>query len=155
MSERFDWWYRIRRVVKPPGTPSTRVGVPTDAEAARERELAAVFAHVDGLEPELRAREAAAEAEVAATLDAAEERAGRIAADSREGVAAVRADAVAGRRREFEDRSHDLERRALDEAAQVRRRARSALPALVDDAVRRVRLFAVAGDTQAPGCGGA
>ena len=59
MSGLLDWWYRIRTVVRPPGTSATRAAVPADAGAATAAELAPVFAHVDRLEPELRERETA------------------------------------------------------------------------------------------------
>ncbi len=137
-----DWWYRMRRVVGPPGTPSTRAAVPTDVEAARAAELASVFAHVDRLESDLRAREDEGEREAEAILADAGLHAGRIAADGNERAAVARADAAAGRRREFEEHAHELERRAAYEAEEVRRRAREAFPALIDEAVARVRAFA-------------
>ncbi len=140
-----DWWNRIRRVVGPPGAPASRAAVPTTADAARRAELAAVFAHLDELETQLRVAEQrrVEEAAVIATV-AARER-DRLLADAR--VRAEKARAVATtQRRVAVDR--DAERLRADAASRVgdlRRSAAAAMPPMVADAVARVRSFAESG----------
>jgi vacuolar-type H+-ATPase subunit E/Vma4 len=127
--------------------------VPIDVEAARAAELAGVFAHVDRLESDLRAREQEGEREAEAILADAGLQAGRIAADGNERAATARAEAAAGRRREFEEHAHELARQAAYEAEEVRRRAREAFPALIDEAVARVREFAAGRGDETAGSG--
>jgi len=138
----FDWWYRFRRVAKPPGTPATRAAVPADIAAVRAAELAPVFAHVDRLEPELLAREAAAEHEAASISADAERAAELVVDDSRVRVAAVRADAAATHRQEYDAHAQALRHSAGIEAIELRRRGDEMVGALVADAVARVRAFA-------------
>ena len=142
MSGLMDWWYRIRSVVRPPGTSATRVAVPADVGAVAAAELAPVFAHLDRLEPELLERETASRDASEAILIAADQEVAGIAADALERIATARAGAAAARRAEFGSHARELDRRAKDEAAAVHLRAEELEPALVADALTRVRTFA-------------
>ena len=144
MSGLLDWWYRIRTVVQPPGTPATRPAIPAEIEAVVNAELAPGFAHVGRLEPELEAAEAAGESEAAQALLDAERDASRALSESRARVAIIRAEAAATRRHEVDDDAHELERRGAADIAELERRARAAIPALVTEAVALVRTFAAA-----------
>ncbi len=153
MSGLLDWWYRIRRVVQPPGTPATRPAIPAEIGAASAAELAPVFAHVDRLEPELQAAESAGDREAGRVLTGAVDDAGRILAEGRERSAAVRAEAAAKRTGEVEADAHELERRAAENVAAVERAAHAAIPSLVAEAVTLVRTFAAAPVGRAPAIG--
>ena len=141
MSGLLDWWYRIRRVVQPPGSPATRPAIPADIGAAIAAELAPVFAHVDRLEPELQAAASAGDREADRVLVRAEEDAGRILAAAHEQIAAIRAEAAAKRAGEVEDDAHELERRSAEKVAAVERAAQAAMPSLVTQVVALVRTF--------------
>jgi hypothetical protein len=137
-----DWWYRMRRVVGPPGPLASRAAVPTDLEAARRAELAALFEHCDALEVELFARERACERQVdeigAEAADAVE----RLLADARERAPTAHAEAGAVRRSGFDDAAREVQRRARADARAVTERASASAPAIAAAAVDLVRRFA-------------
>ena len=128
MSGLLDWWYRIRRVVQPPGTPATRPAIPAEIGSAIAAELTAVFAHVDQLEPELQAAESAGNRKAERVRTRAGQDAGRILAEGHQQIAAVRAEAAAKRRGEVEEGAHEPERRAAERVAALERAARGSDP---------------------------
>jgi len=142
MPGRFDWWYRLRRVVGPPGAPASRAGVPSDIDAARLAELRPVFDHVDALEPELRARTEEGEHEADALRDAAEREVERTQADAQTRAAAARAHAATERQERHASEVDALIRQSEADAARIRERAEDLLPILVADAVAAVRTYA-------------
>ena len=110
------------------------------------RSSRAVFAHVDRLEPELRARETAVRTRTPTAIAAGADR--RVEQHRRRrpasSVAAIRADAAAARRDELEHDAHELERREPRMPRELRRASPRGDPATRRaDALRGVRAFAV------------
>lgn len=150
MPRPFDWWNRIRRVVGPPGAPTTRAAVPTAVGAAQRAELAAVFAHVDDLEVELRHVEQRCIDEVRAFDAEAREEAERLLAGARERAATASAEVETRVRRSMDDEAARLRSKAADRADELRRGSSGSISALASDAVARVRSFAESGLTDIP-----
>jgi hypothetical protein len=137
-----DWWYRIRRVVGPPGASGTRAAVPTDVESARRAELAIVFEHCDQLEPQLRARENECEREIEKIRANAAAEVERTLTEGHLRAAAARAEASTALERSFEREATEFEQHADSEVAALQRRTSAAMAGLVSDAVDLVRGFA-------------
>jgi len=140
-----DWWYRIRRVVGPPGAPATRAPVPSDVEAAQRAELTIVLQHVDALEPELQAIEQRVARDADRLRADVAEQIERIELEGRARAAVVRAEAADGLRDHHEREAKAATEHAAAQAEDVRRIAQASFAELVDSAVAMVRDFALDG----------